>query len=156
MAVQEKQDLSDGGQVDDGAHEVIKWKRPEPRSLKMNVDAGWTRANGQGYGLVVRDHEGECLFASVSFSPYRLSPLLAEAMGLRWALAEALRMEMDAVIVELDSTEVISCLVGRKCVANLEPIIQDCRDLAVKFISFSIIHTKREGNRVAHKLASDM
>lgn len=69
--------------------------------------------------MVVRDHEGEYLFAATSFSPYRLSPLIAEAVGLRWALAEALRIDMDVVVVEIDSADIISCFVGRKYVANL-------------------------------------
>ncbi|XP_057450419.1 uncharacterized protein LOC130742132 [Lotus japonicus] len=154
LAVQEQHEPRDTTHDEESTSDLPTWKRPAPGCFKLNIDAGWAGEHGQGYGLVIRVHEGECFFATTSFSPYRLSPLMAEAVGVRWALAEALRIDMDSVIMETDLVEVISCFVGRKCVANLETVIQDCRNLAVQFASFSIVHTKREGNRVAHALAA--
>lgn len=32
------------------------WTKPQEGTLKMNIDAGWSGNNGQGFGLVLRDH----------------------------------------------------------------------------------------------------
>lgn len=91
----------------------IMWTKPDPGILKINVDARWSGEQGQGYGLVVRDHDGECAYAATSYSTVRMPALIAEAQAVRWAIQEALSLDMDSVVVESDSLEFISCFVGK-------------------------------------------
>ncbi|XP_057451724.1 uncharacterized protein LOC130743489 [Lotus japonicus] len=102
----------------------IMWTKPDPGILKINVDARWSGEQGQGYGLVVRDHDGECAYAATSYSTVRMPALIAEAQAVRWAIQEALSLDMDSVVVESDSLEFISCFVFiSKSMTSLLPIL---------------------------------
>lgn len=79
---------------------------------------------------------------------------MAEALALRWAITEALRLELNTLVIETDSMEVISCFLGKKESVVLDSIIQDCRAFAVNFNSFHLSHVRRGGNNVAHTLAA--
>ncbi|XP_057434426.1 uncharacterized protein LOC130727336 [Lotus japonicus] len=130
------------------------WKRPEDGMLKMNVDEGWSGVAGQGLGMVIRDHHGECMFAATNFLRTRLDPLVAEATAIRWAMGEALKLDINSIVLETDSMEFYSCFWNKKQNLLLDTLLLDCTNMASQFSSFNLVHVKREGNKVAHLLAS--
>lgn len=132
------------------------WLKSRVGVLKIIIDAGWSGENGQGLGLVIRDHYGECMYAgaATNFLSSRSDPAVAEALAACWALDAAVKLELDTIVLETDSKELYSCYWNKKHNSLLEPIVQDCRLLASKFVSFDLIHCSRNCNKVAHLLAS--
>ncbi|EEF39113.1 conserved hypothetical protein [Ricinus communis] len=61
------------------------WSKPPHGMYKCNVDAV-TFYGRTGFALVLRDHDGSFISASLGSSPVSVSPLVAEAMGLREVL----------------------------------------------------------------------
>lgn len=90
------------------------WKKPNEGLLKINLDVGWSGSNGQGFGMVIRDHRGECMFAATSFYPHRAAPIVAESEALRWAIQMAQRLELTHIILETDAKNVVENFLGHK------------------------------------------
>ncbi|XP_057432855.1 uncharacterized protein LOC130725663 [Lotus japonicus] len=55
------------------------WIKPREGALRINIDAGWFGENGQGLGLVIRDHHGECMYAATKFLSSRSNPAVEGA-----------------------------------------------------------------------------
>lgn len=102
----------------------------------------------------MRDHEGTCMYTATHYVPYRVEPLLAEVLVIRWALEEAAKLELDTIVVETDCKEAALCFWRKKDISAVEFIVQDCRDLALQFQSFDLVHVHSECNKAAHLLAN--
>jgi transposase len=64
-----------------------RWTRPEPRVLKLNVNASFHVDDHAGaVGAVVRDYEGRLIAASCSLLPHVSSVALAEAHAMKHGL----------------------------------------------------------------------
>jgi len=50
----------------------------------VNVDAGCFNDGFTGWGLVIRDHTGAVRLIACKLEEVELTPMLAEALGLRW------------------------------------------------------------------------
>lgn len=55
-----------------------------------------------------------------------LSPMLAEALGLRWCLSVAKYLCLNKVVVESNAAAVVDCINVKAIMAVFDPIIQDC------------------------------
>ncbi|XP_057418632.1 uncharacterized protein LOC130712830 [Lotus japonicus] len=141
-------------QDDNSTASIVGWKTPPVGAMKINIDAGWTGNDGLGMAMVIRDHEGTCMYAETAFLENRLEPTMAEATALRWALNRAQALELDNIIFESDALTVVNNFNSGRGRAELEPILQDCRMLATQFSVFRLQHVKRDANKVAHILAS--
>lgn len=95
--------------------------------------------------MVICDHGGKFLYAATRLLSGRANPSVAKAQALRWAITEALRLELDTLVIETDSMEMYSCFLGKMSSAKLEPIIQDCRVFAIHFASFHLSHVNQGG-----------
>lgn len=121
------------------------WSKPKEGMLKINIYADWSGSNGQGFGMVVRDHIGECMFAASSFSSLRALPTVAEADALRWALQKSQRLELTHIILEIDVKNAVENILGRKDTPAIAPIIHDCRHLASCMEHLETCHTRGGG-----------
>ncbi|KAM3277341.1 hypothetical protein ACQJBY_045291 [Aegilops geniculata] len=127
-------------------------------SWKMNADASYVGdAEPTCLGVVVRDHKG-----SVALSVCRRIQACgdaeeAEAEAIKMGSRELSDMYHGALTVESDCLSIInrqklkSSEVDK---SHLHHIVQDIKDLMEPFQSISWSATKREGNKVAHELAS--
>ena len=65
-----------------------RWSKPEPRQVKINVDASFHVDLCAGStGAVARDYQGNFVAASTNYLPHVASPMLAEAYAMRDGLA---------------------------------------------------------------------
>ncbi|XP_010666966.1 uncharacterized protein LOC104884068 [Beta vulgaris subsp. vulgaris] len=140
-----------------GRQLVIKWKPPRSGFLKLNTDGAWkpdwTKA---GAGGVFRNATGDWEFG---FSK-KVDAGLAEAAELM-AIREGLQIAWDRnfhnLEVECDAKGVIKLLSSPLEAENhpLGVIIMDICILLIMDWKVDFLHIKRDGNRVAHRLAAE-
>ena len=132
-----------------------KWKKPNPRQVKLNVDASFYVDSCAGaVGSVLRDYEGNFIAASTTYLSYVATPAMAEALAMREGLELASRMGCNNIIAESDSIETIEACTGEEQWWNgSAAVFADCMDLAALIETISFKHCPREANEVAHELA---
>jgi hypothetical protein len=65
-----------------------KWSRPEPRQVKLNVDASfYDDLKAGATGAVLRDYKGEFIAASSTYIPHVPSAIMAESHAMKEGLA---------------------------------------------------------------------
>jgi len=128
------------------------WNPPELGTIKINVDAGCFSEGSTGWGFIARDHLGEVLFSATRKEPTEVTPLMAETLGIRWCLLWAEEKNCPKLIVESDAELVILCLKGKKHIAAIEFLIQDCQDIMSRLCNCNVVFVSRNCNLVAHNL----
>jgi hypothetical protein len=69
-------------------YSVVPWTPPPAGNLLINVDAAlFSSSKSMGAGVVIRDHNGDCVAACCNSFPNVIIPELAEAMAVRFALS---------------------------------------------------------------------
>lgn len=88
-----------------------RWQKPDPRFVKLNVDATFYNAEGVGATTsVIRDENGSFLAAQCLYIPYASSVVTTEALAMRDGLIFASSLGFSRVEAESDSLIVIkSC-----------------------------------------------
>jgi ribonuclease HI len=139
----------------EGASSEIKWTRPEPRHLKLNVDASFYADSCSGAtGAVLRDYQGQFVAASTRFLPNIASIAMAEAVAMKEGLALASRLGCNAIIAESDSTDTIeACTELNTWWNGSAAIFADIVDLASTIDSVEYRYVPREANMTAHEIA---
>jgi hypothetical protein len=134
----------------------VQWKKPDPRQLKLNVNASFHVDSRSGSTRdVVYDFQGNFVAAACSFLLHVASPVMAEAIGMREGLMLIERMGSHNVIAESDSMEVINaCKEDQRWWSESAAILADCVDLVSNIGNVSFGHCLREANEVAHELAA--
>jgi ribonuclease HI len=135
----------------------VRWSKPLPRQVKVNVDASFFEDSRSGaVGAVLRDYQGQFIAASCKFIPHVNSAMMAEAMTMKEGLNLAISKGCNSVIAEGDSMETIQACSGSD-VWWTEPaaIYADCVDLATQIGQVSFIHCQREANMCAHVIARE-
>jgi ribonuclease HI len=133
----------------------IVWQKPILGWYKCNVDAGFHReVNKTSISWCLRDHQGRFVMAETTWFDENHSIVEGEALALLEALRAMTNRNMQQVIFESDSKNVVdavhhyrggysefSCLV-----AHINNLLASSSNFVVKFI-------KRQANMVAHTLA---
>jgi ribonuclease HI len=133
-----------------------RWTRPEPRVLKVNVDASFYVDDCAGLtGAVIRDFEGRLVATCCVMLPHVSSVAMAEAHAMKEGLALAERLGCNRIIAESNSSETIEAFTGEQRWWN-EPatIYAECIDKITNIGEVSFKLCPREVNQVAHELAS--
>jgi ribonuclease HI len=132
-----------------------KWRRPEPRQVKLNVDASFFSDSREGAtSAILRDYKGRFIAAYTTYLPHIASATMAEAMVMKEGLALALRLGCNSVHAESDSSETIAACNGSESWWS-EPaaVYANCIDLSTSIGTVIFSHILREANKVAHELA---
>jgi ribonuclease HI len=138
-----------------GNSEIVKWKKPEPRFIKLNVDAAYHGDQRAGStGAVLRDFEGRFVAASNMLIPHVASAATAEAIAMKNGLLLANILGCNRIHAESDSMETIdACSGGDTWWSEAAAIFADCVDLTTAIGDVKFQHCPREANKVAHELA---
>jgi hypothetical protein len=104
------------------------------------------------WGMLIRDHQGNDIYAATKFEDVRISPTLVEATGLRWSLNLAKGMRYENLAVELDAETVVQCLNVALKLAEKDTLISDCMNLMSSMINFRVSFICRPRNVAAHSL----
>ena len=133
-----------------------RWHKPEPRQVKLNVDASFHSDTCSGsIGAVIRDYKGSLLAATCKFLSHVSSAAMAEALAMRKGLRLINSSGHNVVQAESDSLETIEACTGDESWWNESvAVFADCVDLVAQIGSVTFKHCPREANKVAHELAS--
>lgn len=129
------------------------WMPPPTAFCKMNIDVGCCPNGLVTWGLVIRNHRAEVLFAACKKSDLVAQPVVAEALGLRWGLQTIMDLNLSHILVELDASHVVDCFNGELSLTSINPFILDCKDLLINLVDVSVSLINRNCNETAHRLA---
>jgi ribonuclease HI len=88
--------------------EKVQWSKPEPRFMKLNVDAAYYEDTRSGsFGAMIRDFQGNFMGAKCGLIPSMESASMAEAIAMQEGLVLANSMGINRLIVESDSIETV-------------------------------------------------
>ncbi|XP_074301446.1 uncharacterized protein LOC141632836 [Silene latifolia] len=109
---------------------------------------------GCGLGLVVRDNSGRVERVGVQQVRDRWCPDIAEAKAAEFGLRTALQMGLDNVVLESDSSTLITMLKSKSIPANyLGRVGFEILEIAKSFTCIRFSFVRRDGNCVAHGMA---
>ena len=138
-----------------GSAESVKWNPLAQGSYKVNYDgAVFSDSNAAGIGVIVRNHQGEVMGSLSQRIPFPHSVEALEASAARSAIQFAKDLGFTKIVLEGDSKTVVDALLLREpCTTIYGHIIDDIKQIAQSLQSVLFLHTKREGNVMAHLLA---
>lgn len=130
------------------------WIRPATGTFKLNFDASVKNRKEAGAGMIVRNRNGEVLAAATTELGPVLSAVLAEALGMRWALGLAAELGFRRLWLETDCLVLLNYWNRRDGgLSHLDTIVRDCRLLLSHFDVFNFTFVRRTGNCAADALA---
>lgn len=100
-----------------------------------------------------RDSTGTC-FTAATTKLVAPSPLVAEALALREAISMAVNLNIPSVIFESDNLCLIEVCRGKARKEQIRGIVNDINTMKNQFQRVEFTWTHREGNEVAHCMAS--
>jgi ribonuclease HI len=135
---------------------ATRWIAPPLGFLKANWDASIDSKRGRvGVGVVVRDHLGRFWASKCMVREGFLDPMSAEAMGATLAAQFCQELGMEQIKLEGDAKLVIDAVQSRRQDdSNKGHLIADILLVLGTFQQWEMIHVRREGNNVAHRLAT--
>ncbi|XP_074313613.1 uncharacterized protein LOC141648795 [Silene latifolia] len=135
----------------------VRWISPVIGEWKINVDAGILGEMGCRLEVVVRDHTGRVERAEVQQVRDRWSPDIAEAKAAEFGLKTALQMGLYIVVLESDSSTLITMLKSNSIPANYFGRIGNAiLENATSFSCIRFSFVRRDGNSMAHGMAHGM
>ncbi|XP_057452189.1 uncharacterized protein LOC130744007 [Lotus japonicus] len=106
-----------------------------------------------GFGMVARDNAGEVLSAAAKFPTLALSPTVAEALSLRWAMELSVDLGFRRVQFETDCLPLFQAWKKANGTSYIFLLIFDCRSLFSAFDYVDLSFVCRQGNSCADYLA---
>jgi hypothetical protein len=102
----------------------------------------------------LRNSDGETVLSACKREDFSVDPLMAEAMGVQWALQLALDQGINSVSIHSDAANMVNCINRKSSFAAINLIAEDCRNLMNCLTSVCVVFVSRSQNYVAHNLAS--
>ncbi|CAH9053737.1 unnamed protein product [Cuscuta epithymum] len=134
---------------------IVKWIPPESGFFKLNCDGSSRgRRKGAGAGGLIRNHKGEWVSGFI-LNIGKTECFKSELWALRQGLLLACDLDINKVIVEVDSESMLKVVKKKNSLTNrIGVLVRDCQKLLAdeRFIKFQ--HTFREGNNCADSLAN--
>ncbi|XP_030478649.2 uncharacterized protein LOC115695716 [Cannabis sativa] len=123
--------------------------------IKLNVDAAiFEHSSKHGFDCVVRNTVGELVAAFAGLKFGRVSPELAEIMGVREALSWLKNHAHSHAIVKTDSLVCAGAVRSAEVFASaFGPVVEDCKTLLHSMSNVSLVFVKRSANCAAHYVA---
>uniref|UniRef100_A0A2N9F5C6 RNase H type-1 domain-containing protein n=1 Tax=Fagus sylvatica TaxID=28930 RepID=A0A2N9F5C6_FAGSY len=133
----------------------VRWKPPSSNLFKVNFDGAIFRdSNTGGLGVVIRDNTGMVIATLSQKVTGNHTVEMIEALAARRAIRFAMEVGVTNAEFEGDAETVIRDL------CRTDPIytpyglvIEDAKVMLAEIQNFSLSHTRRSGNSVAHALA---
>ena len=131
------------------------WQPPPSDLYKIDYDAATFEHKGKfGIGVIIRDSHGAAIASLSQLIPYAYQAADMEAIAANRALEFAWEIGINDVILEGDSSLVHLALKrGEHSLSPFGLLVEDIKVSSASFRTLLYSHTKREGNKVAHRLA---
>ncbi|RHN71717.1 putative ribonuclease H-like domain, reverse transcriptase zinc-binding domain-containing protein [Medicago truncatula] len=133
---------------------IIPVIQPLPMLFSVFVDAGCCAGGPTVWGLTIRNQNGEVILSKCKKEDIDVGPLLAEALGVRWAVQVAIEQGINSVAIHSDAANVVNCINGKASFATINMVAQDCSVLLSSLSNACILFISRDQNSDAHNLAS--
>ena len=132
-----------------------RWEKPEPRFVKLNVNAAFYVEEGVGAtAAVIRDVTGSFLAPQCIYIPVASSVVTTEALAMRDGMKFANSLGFPRVEAESDSLTVIdSCCGQARWWDEAAAIFAECVDVSTLIGKVKFKHCPRNANKAAHVLA---
>lgn len=123
--------------------------------MKINFDGAVFKNEGlAGLGVIIQNDKGLVMATSSQTIPLPTSIEMVELLAARSALCLARELQFDQVIVEGDSELEIKKLNSKDYSStSFGHVIRDIKIASSAFRNFVFSHIRRQGNKVAHRLA---
>ncbi|XP_024012275.1 uncharacterized protein LOC112086773 [Eutrema salsugineum] len=132
------------------------WRPPPDGWLKCNVDgARDDNHRRSGIGWILRDSNGEALWAGTKSLPLLKSVIDTEAEALRWAMVCISNLSYKNVFFESDSKTLVDALKDETPWPIISSYHQDIQLILSSPYAFRICFYPRDGNRVADRMAKE-
>ena len=129
---------------------------PQCEAALCFTDAAWNASSGScGMGWIFKTHNQRVIHQGSSSRLHTPSALAAEALAVKAALNEALRMDLTFITVFSDSQVFISLLTTETSTNELQGILHDISCLCHSFVSFKFCCISRLANLSADALAKE-
>ncbi|XP_050260115.1 uncharacterized protein LOC126705266 [Quercus robur] len=132
-----------------------RWKPPTTGELKANFDgAVFVNTGEAGIGVVIRNEFGEVMAALSEKIAFPSSVETLELLAARRAAVFVVELGLQQISFKGVAEGVIKALSQRDVThSSVGHIVKDFRSIASSLGTFSLSHTRRQGNNVAHALA---
>ncbi|KAF5447381.1 hypothetical protein F2P56_032936 [Juglans regia] len=155
LQFQEAQQKDPRSQIERSQRELCRWKVPIEDQVKVNWDAALKVNEGRmGIGVVMRDEHGDLLVSLCAQKRIVTSPLVAEFQALWRAMQLCADLNLLKVVFEGDALSVIKAVNDTE--ASWEwhgQLVEDIKGNSKNRSNWTVTHTYRECNSVAHFLA---
>ncbi|CAN6177270.1 unnamed protein product [Urochloa humidicola] len=131
------------------------WEPPEIGWHKINVDGAFDCETGNGgVGVIIRDHQGRTLLTAWKFIPAAADAEEMEALACWEGIKLAAEWTRNKAVLETDCSSLVS-LLGRDTAhrSRLKFVLDETVEVGRDLPEWTVVHTRRERNRVAHELA---
>ncbi|KAL0009466.1 hypothetical protein SO802_010968 [Lithocarpus litseifolius] len=137
------------------ARSITKWLPPPTDWLKANFDGAiFQDRNEAGIGIIIRNDHGLVMAALTQVIPLPTSVEIVEVLAARRALIFAYELGFNRIILEGDSEIAIRAMNSENfSAASFGHLIADIKSFSSHFEALVFQHTRRLGNKVAHRLA---
>ena len=138
-----------------GSQARVAGKPPPSGSFKVNIDGAlFPKTKQAGVGVIVRDEEGVVVTAMSRKLDYLLGALAIKPKALEFGVTFVEDVGLRDAVFEGDSQLVLNAVhgIGEAEVSVLNIIHGVLRKVQC-FKTFDFLHTKRQGNALAHLLA---
>ncbi|XP_058778794.1 uncharacterized protein LOC131652829 [Vicia villosa] len=125
---------------------------PEVGVSIVQVDAGCYDNGTMAMGCVVKVEGMRVSLSACRREQLLVNPTVAEAMAIRWALSLMQSIHLDNAVLQSDALSVIDSIWGLSYIADLEPIVADCKHLLACFRNVTVSFVGRSGNVDAHHM----
>jgi ribonuclease HI len=130
-----------------------RWSKPPPGAAKLNVDGSFA-SNGEGVGMILRDHTGQVNFTACRSMNHCPDATEAELMAIEEGLLLAMQWSNLKILVESDCAVAVEMINGKNPNISIYAFrVTAIRDLLQKRES-SLVKISRDCNSVSHELAN--
>ncbi|RLM84340.1 hypothetical protein C2845_PM04G09020 [Panicum miliaceum] len=135
---------------------MSKWKPPGEGWAKVNVDGAYDATTGEGgVGVVIRDNSGSVLLTAWKFIQRGQDAEEVEALACAEGLLLAKEWCPPRAVLETDCSTMVKALMMQGVHrSRLKFIIEEAREAGNGLSDWTVVHTRRESNGVAHELHS--
>jgi ribonuclease HI len=133
------------------------WLAPEAGWMKINTDGAMLKNSDKGGGGVVAcDHDGRFLAGSCHFFLSLLDPEDAELRACKAGIELARRMQVQQVILEIDSASVVAKLGSKAGDRSMHgPLVEEIKKGLWLLANYQVKWARCTANGVAHSLAKE-
>ncbi|XP_058776247.1 uncharacterized protein LOC131650559 [Vicia villosa] len=118
----------------------------------VKVDAGCFENGSISMGCVVLNRDDSVVMSACKRLEVSVSPCMAEAMAVKWALSLVQSLHFDNFVIQSDALQVVNCISGLSVIADIVPIVADCKSLLASFKNVVICFNSRDYNSEAHHM----